>query len=41
MDCGDYQKDYRWLRNRVVVKMTEGNISEGWIMVNIKKIIGG
>ena len=41
MDCGEYQKDNRWLRNRIVMEMTEGIISEGWIVVNIRKIIGG
>ena len=42
MHCGDYQKDNRWLRkNRVVMEMTEGVISEGCIVVTIRKIIGG
>ena len=27
MDCGEYQKNNRWLRNRIVLKMTEGDIS--------------
>ena len=40
MDCGEYQKDNRWLRNRVLVKMTEGIMSEGWIVMNIRKIMG-
>ena len=40
MDCGEYQKDNRWLRNRVLVKMTEGNISEGWIVMNIRETMG-
>ena len=31
MDCVECQKDNRWLRNRILVKMTEGNISEAWI----------
>ena len=34
MDCGEYQKDNRWLRNKVLVKVTEGNIYEGWFMVD-------
>ena len=34
MDCGKYQKDNRWLRNKVLVKVTEGNIYEGWFMVD-------
>ena len=40
MDCSDYQKDNRCLRNRIVMKMTEGDISEGCIVVTIRKIIG-
>ena len=34
MDCGEYQKDNRWLRNRVLMKVSEGNISERWFMVD-------
>ena len=44
MDCDDYQKDNRWLRNRIVMEMremTEGIVFEGWIVVTIKRIIGG
>ena len=41
MDFGDYQKDNRWLRNSIVVEMTEGDIIQGWIVVTIRKIIGG
>ena len=41
MDCGDYQKDNRWLRNRIVMEMREGIVFEGWIVVTIKRIIGG
>ena len=41
MDCGDYQKDNRWLRNWIVMEMTEGVIIQGWIVVTIRKIIGG
>ena len=41
MDCGEYQKDNRWLRNRIVMEMTEGIVFEGWIVVNIRKMIGG
>ena len=37
MDCGDYQKDNRWLRNRIVMGTTEGVIFEGWIVVTIRK----
>ena len=29
------------MRNRILVKVMEGIMSEGWFMVNIKKIIGG
>ena len=38
MDCGEYQKDNRWLGNKIVMVMTGGVISEGWIVVNIRKI---
>ena len=41
MDCSDYQKDNRWLGNMIMMEMTEGIISEGWIVVTIRKIIGG
>ena len=41
MDCDDYQKDNRWLRNRIVMEMTEGIVFEGWIVVTIRKIRGG
>ena len=41
MDCGDYQKDNWWLRNWIVMEMMEGVIIQGWIVVNIRKIIGG
>ena len=41
MDCGAYQKDNRWLRNRIVMEMMEGVLSERWIVVPIRKIIGG
>ena len=41
MDCSDYQKDKRWLRNRIVMEMTEGVVIQGWIVVTIRKIIGG
>ena len=41
MNCDEYQQDKRWLRNRIVKKVTEGIMSEGWIVVNIRKIIGG
>ena len=41
MDCGDYQKDNWWLRNWIAMEMTEGDIIQGWIVVNIRKIIGG
>ena len=34
MNCGEYQKDNSWLRNTIVMEMTEGVISEGWIMMN-------
>ena len=34
MACGEYQKDNRWLRNRVLMKVSEGNISERWFMVD-------
>ena len=34
MDCDEYQKDNRWLRNRVLMKVSEGNISERWFMVD-------
>ena len=40
MDWGDYQKDNRWLRNRIVMEMTEGDIIQGWIVMTIRKIIG-
>ena len=40
MDCGEYQKDNRWMRYRIVMEMTEGIVSEGWIVVNIRKIMG-
>ena len=40
MDCDEYQKDNRWLRNRIVMEMTEGVVIQGWIVVNIRKIIG-
>ena len=29
------------MRNRILVKVMEGIMSEGWFMVNVKKIIGG
>ena len=41
MNCGEYQKDNRWQRNRIVMEMTEGVLSERWIVMNIRKIIGG
>ena len=40
MYCGDYQKDNRWLRNRIVMEMTEGVVIQGWIVVTIRKIVG-
>ena len=40
MDCGDFQKDNRWLRHRIVMEMTEGDIIQGWLVVTIRKIIG-
>ena len=40
MYCGDYQKDNRWLRNRIVMEMTEGVISDRCIVVTIRKIRG-
>ena len=39
MYCGDYQKDKRCLRNRIVMEMTEGVIIQGWLVMNIRKII--
>ena len=41
MDCSDYQKDNKWLGYRIVMEMTEGIISEGWIVMTIRKIIDG
>ena len=41
IDCGDYQKDNRWLRNWIAMEMTEGVVIQGWIVVTIRKIIGG
>ena len=45
MDCSDYQKDSRYLRNCIVMEMTamemtEGVVIQGWIVMNIRKIIG-
>ena len=40
MDCRDYQKDNGWLGYRIVMEMTEGVISEEWIVVINRKIIG-
>ena len=40
MDCDEYQKDNRYLRNRIVMEMTEGDLIQGWIVVTIRKIIG-
>ena len=37
MDCSDYQKDNRWLGNRIVMEVREGIVSEGWIVVNNQK----
>ena len=42
MDCSDYQKDNKRLGYRIVMEMTEGITSEGWIVVNNQKDkIGG
>ena len=40
MDCDEYQKDNRWLRNRIVMNMTEGIMSEGWNVMNIREMMG-
>ena len=40
MDCDEYQKDNRWLRNRIVMNITEGIMSDGWILVNIRMMKG-
>ena len=37
MDCGDYQKDNRWLGSSIVMELREGIICEGWIVVNNQK----
>ena len=41
MDCGDYQKDNRWLGYRIVMELMEGIVFEGWIVMTIRKIIDG